>query len=180
MGRKKKQKQITIKEETPIKYEGTVIIKKIKNGKVMSTHKTHNQGHDSLFKFLMNCLVGDFDSEEIPSWAVPVRVGTATSSATYVGSCENIVSKKLISKSDATYYVEYKFYFPYKADYNRGFNHVYVYPDKEGKHPSNTIAGAVPSDYSNYIDMSIGVSQEDTISTGEDLLIVWQLQIVNK
>lgn len=178
MGRKKKQ--IIVKEETPIKYEGTVTIKKIKNGKVTAVHKIHNKGHDSLFKFLMNCLAGNFDSGEIPSWAVPVNIDAFTGVTSYIGTCENIASKKLVNKSDATYYVEYKFYFPYKTDYRRGFNYVYVYPDKTEKHPSNTIDGATPEQYSNYLDMSIQVSEEDTISAGEDLLIVWQLQIVNK
>lgn len=178
MARKKKQKQVIVNESTPIKYEGTVTIKKIKNGKVTSTTKTHNSGYTSLFKFLLNCLCGNFDKNEAPGWAVPVIDNSGTKK--YVGTCENISAADVVNKVNDEFFVEYKFYFPWTSEYSEGFDHIYVYPNNDTKHPTGNLSNIDIDDYNNYLDMSIDVTRETTTTLNEDILIIWQLQLINK
>ena len=63
MGRKKKTKQIKeVKVSTPttIKYKGNVNIKLIKKGKTIKEINNHNDGTNQLFKFILDCLAGDY------------------------------------------------------------------------------------------------------------------------
>lgn len=174
MARKKKQVKVT--NNTPLKYEGTVTIKKIKNGKVTSVVKKHNQGYLRLFKFLLNCLCGDYNGDEVPSWAVPVV--NDNGSLRYVGTCENISSKALVTKSTENYYVEYKFYFPWSSEYITGFDYIYIYPG--ARHPDHDPSSASIATYDDALDMGIAVNKAEIATADEDILIIWQLKLLNK
>lgn len=176
MGRKKKQKQVTVTESTPINYEGIVTIKKLKKGKVTSTKTIHNQGHPNLFKFILTCLAGDFNKGQLPGYCVPVR--TETTGDRYVGNCVNISSKTL-KQTNTDYYLEYKFYLPFSKDYITGFDKLYVYPDEITQHPSYDPSEQVISDFTDYLDMSITLDRASMETSSEDILIVWQLQLIN-
>ena len=68
MGRKKKNKQsvITTKENTTLKYSGTVNISILKKGKVIKQFKNHNEGTNNLFLFILNCLAGEYYEVDRP------------------------------------------------------------------------------------------------------------------
>ena len=61
MGRKKKKQEI-IKAKTPfaIEYKGDVSIDVIRKGKVIKSFKNHNDGTSNLFKFILDCLAGNY------------------------------------------------------------------------------------------------------------------------
>ena len=48
----RKKKTVTVKDSQPIIYSGNVTVKKIKNGKIVSTQTMHNAGYNPLFQFL--------------------------------------------------------------------------------------------------------------------------------
>lgn len=63
MGRKKKTKEIKevkVSIPTTIKYQGNVNIKLIKRGKVIKEINNHNDGTSQLFKFILDCLAGNY------------------------------------------------------------------------------------------------------------------------
>ena len=72
MGRKKKKKEI-IKAKTPfaIEYKGDVSIDIIRKGKVIKSFKNHNDGTSNLFKFILDCLAGNYYEVNRPFWIVP-------------------------------------------------------------------------------------------------------------
>ena len=72
MGRKKKKKEI-IKAKTPfaIEYKGDVSIDVIRKGKVIKSFKNHNDGTSNLFKFILDCLAGNYYEVNRPFWIVP-------------------------------------------------------------------------------------------------------------
>lgn len=177
MARKKKEKVVAITESTPIKYEGTVIIKKLNKGKVTSVKKIHNKGYDRLFKFLLTCLTGDMDKQELPGYCVPVY--KEAGDIQYVGTCVPIANRQLKQASDRSYLVEYKFYLPYSTDYIRGFDGLYIYPTNAQYHPATDPKSSKVSDYSDYLQMSIDLVKETVASPKEDILIIWQLQLTN-
>lgn len=61
MGRKKKKKEI-IKAKTPfaIEYRGDVSVDVIRKGKVIRSFKNHNDGTNNLFRFILDCLAGNY------------------------------------------------------------------------------------------------------------------------
>lgn len=70
----RKKKVVVAKESQPIIYSGNVIIKKIRNGKVISVKESHNSGYNSLFKFLLNCLAGNYIEASRPQVIMPCRL----------------------------------------------------------------------------------------------------------
>ena len=72
MGRKKKKKEI-IKAKTPfaIEYRGDVSVDVIRKGKVIRSFKNHNDGTNNLFRFILDCLAGNYYEVNRPFWIVP-------------------------------------------------------------------------------------------------------------
>ena len=74
MGRKKKEKKKEIiQAKTPfsIEYKGDVSIDVIRKGKVIKSFKNHNDGTSNLFKFILDCLAGNYYEINRPFWIVP-------------------------------------------------------------------------------------------------------------
>lgn len=72
MGRKKKKQEI-IQAKTPfaIEYRGDVSIDVIRKGKVIKSFKNHNDGTNNLFRFILDCLAGNYYEVNRPFWIVP-------------------------------------------------------------------------------------------------------------
>lgn len=175
-----KKKKVKIEETSTVKYEGAVTIQKVKNGKIISSRTTHNQGYSTLFKFLLSCLTAEPIFPLRPTYASPVR-STSGEPDNFVGSCEEIASRKLktsVNGGNLEYYVEYRFFFQYHPDYIEGFDKINIYPYENGKHPENK-EGEKPADYIDYLEMSVDVNKEETKVSDEDLLIIWQLKLKN-
>lgn len=178
MSRKKKNVSVKVKEQTPVKYTGSVNIKTIKKGKVTSSNTFHNEGTTELFNFLLNCLAGTYLKDAQPRFAVLAKQGT--SSLTYVSN--NIVevteiTTKIQSESDASKnYVEYKFFFPYNVSYKNGFDTLLVY-DKSKKPVSSAIIDQQPVD--ERYSMKVSMGESPAVDTDENILLTWQLNINN-
>ena len=74
MGRKKKEKKKEIiQTKTPfaIEYRGDVSIDVIRKGKIIKSFKNHNDGTSNLFKFILDCLAGNYYEVNRPFWIVP-------------------------------------------------------------------------------------------------------------
>ena len=72
MARKKKTTESQVSEEevkqetkNAITYKGSVKVQLIKNGKVLKTHKLHNNGRYPVFQFLCECLRGNYVNADV-------------------------------------------------------------------------------------------------------------------
>ena len=77
MGRKKKQVEtqpveVKVTKNAAVSYAGGATIKIVKNGKVRRTIQQHNEGTLELFKFITNCLAGNYQDDNRP---IILRVG---------------------------------------------------------------------------------------------------------
>ena len=71
MGRKKKvveQEQTNVEIKNNPKYNGSVNIRLVRNGKTIQNITKHNEGNTPLFSFLINCLNGTLNEEGIPHY----------------------------------------------------------------------------------------------------------------
>lgn len=179
MGRKKKEKNIIIKESSPIAYSGKVIIKKVKNGKIVSEETYHNAGNTPLFSFLLNCLAGNYSSDLKPQIITPI---VRKSNNTY-GYAENresipITNIKLLNTENSNIpYIEYIFHIAYKEYLKSGIDGLALYnlayiPNK------NDILKDQDIDQ-NY-SMIVSFNERQSSAKEEDLLIIWDLSLDNK
>ena len=73
MGRKKKTEQqadvtLIAKDSSVVKYTGTVTVQLVKNGRIVKSGKGHNEGKSELFKFLANCIAGNYVYNDCPTY----------------------------------------------------------------------------------------------------------------
>ena len=172
----RKKKTVTVKDSQPIIYSGNVTVKKIKNGKIVSTQTMHNAGYNPLFQFLLNCLAGNYVDKSRPKWIYTCKKdGTGIK---YVGNLPNYLNHEpavlsVKTGSNENFYIEYKFLLSYSPDFQDGFSCLALY--SENNKPAAFLAGEIISgDYSMLVTMN-----NDITSNGEDILIIWQLQIEN-
>lgn len=174
---KKKKKVVTVQEESPILYSGKVIIKKIKKGKVVSTTVSHNLGTRHLFNFLLNCLAGNWLSKSMPQWVTTGMYHSDTNKTTYVADTMSAISQAptVYNTDTDSPYIEYRFLLPQKEEYkNPGFNALILYSDDNK--PLNVVNGEeIDPAYSMQVLLD-EVHQAEL----EQILIIWQLKILNK
>lgn len=169
----RKKKVVVAKESQPIIYSGNVIIKKIRNGKVISVKESHNSGYNSLFKFLLNCLAGDYIEASRPQVVMPCRL--TNGKLCYVGNVPNWLNQKpkILAGANDSWYIEYTFLINYNSEFARGVDHLVLYSESDLPEVI-TNGDEIGGNYSMLVKLG------DTVtSTGEDLLIIWQLQIQN-
>ena len=93
----------------------------------------------------------------------------------YVGNVPNWLNQqpKILPGVNNSWYIEYTFLINYNSEFTKGVDHLALY--SESDLPQVITNGDEIGD--NY---SMLVKLGDTVtSTGEDLLIIWQLQIQN-
>lgn len=179
MGRKKKEKNITIKENSSLSYSGKVTIKKVKNGKIISEETYHNAGNTPLFSFLLNCLAGNYSSDLKPQIITPI-VHKQNNNYGYAENKESIpiTSIKVLTKENSNIsYIEYVFHLAYKEYLKSGIDGLALYnlayvPNK------NTILK--DSDIDPNYSMIVSFNDRKFSTKEEDLLIIWDLSLDNK
>lgn len=82
MPKKKKKENI----KTTISYQGTVKIQSVKGGKVYKEKTVHNSGTADLFRYIANCVIGNYNQSLMPRYV-------------HVFTCENPESK-LLNEND--------------------------------------------------------------------------------
>lgn len=65
--RKTKTRKVEAKSSTTLQYTGDVSIKVMRKGKVLRSIKNHNDGGSPLFKFILDCLAGEYHDENRPT-----------------------------------------------------------------------------------------------------------------
>lgn len=179
---KNKTKVVEATETLPtnvLQYNGTVTIKKIKKGKVISTQKQHNKGYKALFTFLLNCLAGRWVNNARPSWCYAINKqtdGTTYKFCSGVGSSFGNSEQTVDVDSSDSPYIEYKFYFPYQAQYNAGFDGLALFSEENNTPSAFNDNVSVDMDK---VSMIVDFSEKTTADKDTDLLIVWRLEISN-
>lgn len=179
---KNKTKVVEATETLPtnaLQYNGTVTIKKIKRGRVISTQKQHNKGYKTLFTFLLNCLAGRCISSARPSWCYATN--KQTDGATYkfcsgVGSSFGNSEQTVDTDSSGNPYIEYKFYFPYQTQYNTGFDSLALFSEENNMPGGFNDGSAVDTDK---VSMIVDFSEKTVADKDTDLLVIWRLEISN-
>lgn len=69
--RKSKTRKVKVRSNTTLQYTGDVSIKVLRKGKVVRSIRNHNDGNAPLFKFILDCLAGEYHEENRPTWIVP-------------------------------------------------------------------------------------------------------------
>ena len=176
MARKKKTETLKVTEVNPIIYSGQVTIKKIKKGKVISTQKIHNEGTNHLFKFLLNCLAGNWIPSARPSW---ICTGQYTNSGQVVikyvaDTCSKITQQPEVFETSSDVYIQYKFLLQSKPQYTTtGFNCLLLYSDDN---KPVVVQDGVEVDPSYSMVVNFDTQHQ---SADEQILIIWQLKILN-
>lgn len=176
---KKKDKVVeltnTVSEQT-VQYKGTVTVKKIKKGKVVSTEKFHNKGYKELFVFLLNCLAGHNIPSARPSWCYALNkslAGDYTFSSGVGSSFGN--STQTVSSTADSPYIEYKFYLPYQLEYINGIQALALYSDENNTNLSHSKGEPIGDKLSMLVDFDRTMD----IDQDTDVLIIWRLQVTN-
>lgn len=76
MGRKKKVveeikeqpevQEVKVQDPSTFKYQGNVTVSFVRKGRVIKTIRNHNEGTNELFRFLLNCLAGNYYANDRP------------------------------------------------------------------------------------------------------------------
>lgn len=65
MARRKKKEQLT---KQTIAYQGNVKIQSVKGNKVYKEHTQHNAGTADLFRYIANCIIGNYNQSVMPRY----------------------------------------------------------------------------------------------------------------
>lgn len=175
MGRKKKVKEINVNDSNSIKYFGDVTIQRVRKGKVVSTVKQHNAGGSELFRFLLNCLAGQFVAVDKPSVVTPAF--EENNIIKYRSNlCYDISNISFDTTTPDNYFVEYKFYLPYSTQFTEGdgFNRLVIYSDRNNP-GDHTNGEQIYSAWSMYVVLDQYIKPD----LDEDLIITWHLKVEN-
>lgn len=182
MGRKKKEKKKEIiQAKTPfsIEYKGDVSIDVIRKGKVIKSFKNHNDGTNNLFRFILDCLAGNYYEVNRPFWIVPYYTDN--------GQDKYSISIPIPINNNAS--VSYdnskqQYILTYKCLINSSLLQINTTIDGllfYSTHNKNSITGKDVNDLYS-MKMSFGFDKTDREQgknkfQDQDLLITWQIRI---
>lgn len=180
MGRKKKATiKIEPKKETSLKYEGNVTISLLKKGKVIKRIENHNNGNNNLFKFILNCLAGEYYDSDRPKWIIPYYTDGENDKYS-IASFIPINSIQIINNNNNTI-LAYKclisaVYLP--SNKNTKINGLLFYSDNGKKISGDSKNESEIIDSNFQMQMDFG-NIDQTSFKDVDLLIEWQVRIVS-
>lgn len=200
MGRKKKIKKEEVKQEETvvqgaqtINYQGSISLSINKGKKVLLKKKYHNKGMPNLFKFLANCLAGNYSGNLRPNKIkLFYNPDTSTSPSNWDWNTawgDNTTKPKAVSPYilfDATPVVETKenacqvtlhFRVPFSYISGDKINIVALYQSDASDDQSQVAAYYLLTDENNTWDGGIDLSE---VSTNYSLIIEWTLIVANK
>lgn len=169
MGRKKKTEQQTqINKTSTIKYNGSVTVQLSKNGKIIKSATAKNAGYDELFRFLTNCIAGDFKVTALPSYIMgynatgsdPISYTSLFSSAVYKADSQAIYSS-------GDYKAVLKFIIPANYLLSGNMNTLMLYNAEKQAQADPDTASAIVT-LSDVIDTS-------SISKDTSLILLWNM-----
>lgn len=182
MGRKKKNKQsvITTKENTTLKYSGTVNISILKKGKVIKQFKNHNEGTNNLFLFILNCLAGEYYEVDRPKWIVPYKKASQQEQYS-IGSFIPINDVDVLRETNTnTNILSYKCLITtsYLGVDGKQIDGLLFYSDNEKNSLGDVNEGGEVDSSQYSMKMEFGDIDENNFKD-QDILIEWQVRIVS-
>ena len=175
MSKKVNKKQ----SRSAIGYSGNVTVKILHGNKVVSVRKLHNQGREGLFRFIAHCLGNNYFDREAPRYLrtfysdVSVDEGNIASVLIEDNQISDIVAFSSIEYPEASK-VDFTFLVPSsQINNNSGDAMVNVL----ALYSSESFSEAKMNDPSAYV--YLGEDDEIEISSGSNLVIIWELSIEN-
>lgn len=183
-----------------VKYNGKVIVKKLKGKRIVQSKTYHNRGMANLFKYLASALVGEWQRNQAPAciqlfhindtgdanakpdnfnWddltTKPENFSSATVPIIYETTPKLYRSK---SDSDSGYSVKYSFRIPYSLISQDIIHFAGLFPNKDP-------ATIVPADVLAYYLFTDGDSwnpiEKEKDSTNQyNLIIEWTMEVSNQ
>lgn len=176
MAEKKKEKEITLQNKATIKYSGKVTVDRVRNGRLITTYRNHNEGTDELFKFILNVLSGNYFQGDLPRFVCEANQDGTSSSVRSATTSLKPISSIVSHTTGSDLYVEYKFYLPYDASNDtNGFNSLALYSENKRRGLNNLSVGSSIDSYSMIVQLSETIKP----NVDEDLILTWQLRIEN-
>ena len=165
------------KETSSIAYKGNVTIKILHGKKVVKEKKIHNAGTDLLFNFLIKCLGNNYYEQLAPRF---IRCFHCDSEVTDVNIGTQLVIENAMSDPIAfgsinypeNKSIEFTFLIPASQINNSGSQSVNVL----ALYSLDTYADASIGSPLAYINLG---SDEISISSGVNLVIIWQMSVSN-
>lgn len=186
MGRKKKEKKKEIiQTKTPfsIEYRGDVSIDIIRKGKVIKSFKNHNDGTNNLFRFILDCLAGNYYEVNRPFWVVPYYIDNGEDKYS-ISIPIPINNNASVSYDNSTqqYILTYKCLINSSLLQSNTQIDGLLFYSTHVKKSITIVAGnlvvAATGDNAYCMKMSFGFDETDNNKfQDQDLLITWQLRI---
>ena len=183
MGRKKKkQVEIKPKSETVLEYTGSVTVSLLRKGKVVKKFQNHNDGTNNLFKFILNCLAGEYYDVDRPKWIIPYY--TEGSADRYsISAFIPINSIKIIDQTSGgstSSALSYRCLISssYLGGEEVKIHGLLFYSDNGKKNAGDYKTADDPIDDNYQMKMSFGDIDEDEFQK-QDILVEWQVRIVS-
>lgn len=157
-----------------LEYTGIVTLSQCIRGKTFEVAKFHNAGGKSLFNFLANCLVGDFELARLtrPAKIMLLHEDVETRS---ISKASNTSFIYLLSKPETVYssenksIVRYSFIIPQDFFTGTSFNAIGLYTSE-----------ATEADLDSYAALVSNINFDDVnISISSILILDWELHISN-
>ena len=184
MGRKKKQVEtqpveVKVTKNAAVSYAGGATIKIVKNGKVRRTIQQHNEGTLELFKFITNCLAGNYQDTNRPmilrvGYLNPINTEYTDYSLAYVIAS----SSRAYIKEDTHAVIDISFNVPGSLinvgniSTSTPLNCLRIYSDTNKSNGSK---------YSAQIRLTQTDDEDNeaitSLSKDESLLIVWEMEV---
>lgn len=187
MGRKKKEKKKEIiQTKTPfsIEYRGDVSIDIIRKGKVIKSFKNHNDGTNNLFRFILDCLAGNYYEVNRPFWVVPYYIDKDGEDKYSISIPVPINNNASVSydNSRQQYILTYKCLINSSLLQSNTQIDGLLFYSTHVKKSITIVAGnlvvAATGDNAYCMKMSFGFDEKDNNKfQDQDLLITWQLRI---
>lgn len=172
------KKEKIAKKNIGINYQGTVRLSFVKNGREVKSVKLHNTGCLQLFKYLANCLIGDYKLINSPQYLMLYNnESTITSSSLgtellsypiFLSSCERVDGSSSDPDEDSYSTARLRYIIPGTAILtDKGNGNVLAIIDS-----TNTPLA--------YIELTGNdIINTENIPTDSNIIIVWELKVSN-
>lgn len=157
-----------------LQYTGIVTLSQCINGKKIPVQKIYNKGGDSLFSFLTDCLIGDFDIAKLgrPTKIMLLQVDKERNVITVSGRTSGFIY--LLNKPEKVYtngnnIVRLSFIVPRDMVSGTDFNAIGLYSDN-----------ATIYDYDRYSAICLLDVNNNDLTISSILAVDWELILSNK
>lgn len=161
---------LELKDNALLGYKGQVTVKTVRDGKVIKTKTIHNAGTKLLFKFLANCIIGNYYDNERPLYVKLFNVSSGNVPAENNQSTIDYIilndNNKSVASATNSWSAYLEFVVPKYSFVSSAYNTICLYSNKTKGHLDEYCA-------------IITLDEPETISSDDNLIIGWELTIEN-